>query len=534
VKLAALMLLAASAASAQTTCLEVPAGSIGSPREDLLRLAELTGAAPVQPELFRRWSSHTSGFLCPDLAPHSLTQEPAKPLFELLPLESRSYFNSGYADDRNDGALWQGRGLSTEVTGGVRLRWKFLSAAFAPVVAWQQNRSFFAPAATFSGYSPYANPFNLGQIDLPLRMGPDSFWTLDPGQSYVRADLFNVGIGFATENLWWGPGTRNSLLMTNSGPGFPHFFLGTSKPQDIWIGWLEVQMVLGRLKQSDWFVDDPSRSRRLLSAVMFNYEPRWIPGLFIGATRVFVDRIPPDGLPVGDYLTRPFEGLGYNNNTDDNQLASVYMRWVFPSAQLEIYGEFARDDYNHDFEDYVQDPGHSSSYMFGMQKMLAFGSHWVRFVAEETNTLQKPVPDPLRAVPIFYTHFDERQGYTNGGQSLGAGIGPQADSEYAAIDWFYQRGRLGIWAERVLRNDRFFNDNVRVREDEDAEIGVGLRGMHSFQEFDVDWSVEHAYRYNMNFGPNTPTFKWQLGITWWPGRTLLASQPLPGPFASLR
>jgi hypothetical protein len=48
----------------------------------------------------------------------------------------------------------------------------------------------------------------------------------------------------------------------------------------------------------------------------------------------------------------------------------------------------------------------------------------------------------------------------------------------------------------------------------------------------VDWSVEHAYRYNMNFGANVPTFKWQLGITWWPGRTLATSQLLPGPTAA--
>jgi Capsule assembly protein Wzi len=525
------LLLAADAALVvPQVCQEVAAGPIGSPREDLLRMAELTGAAPVQPELFRRWSSHTEGFICSGIAPHpSELQETRKPLLEILPLDFRSYYNSGYADDRNDGALWQGRGLATELTGGARFRWKFLSAAFAPIVAWQENRSFFTPPMTSPGYSPYANPFNNGQIDLPLRFGPSSFWTLDPGQSYVRADIFNVGLGFSTENMWWGPGTRNSLLMTNSGPGFPHFFLGTSKPADIWIGWLEAQIVWGRLAQSDWFNVDSSRSRRLFTAVMFNYEPRWIPGLFIGVTRVFVDRIPAGGLPASDYFGRLFEGVDFTNNTNDNQLASVYARWVFPSAQFEVYGEFARDDYNHDFEDYVEDPGDSSAYMFGLQKMLAFGGHWVRFVAEETNTLQKPVPDPLRPVPIFYTHFDELQGYTNGGQSLGAGIGPQSDSEFAAIDVFYGRGRVGIWAERVLRNDRYFNDVIRIREKEDAELGAGLRGMHSFREFDVDWSVEHAYRYNMNFGPNVPTFKWQLGITWWPGRTLAASELLPAP-----
>ena len=34
----------------------------------------------------------------------------------------------------------------------------------------------------------------------------------------------------------------------------------------IWIGWLQAQIVWGRLSQSDWFMDDPSRSRRLFTA----------------------------------------------------------------------------------------------------------------------------------------------------------------------------------------------------------------------------------------------------------------------------
>jgi hypothetical protein len=63
--------------------------------------------------------------------------------WNVLPLRWQTYLNSGYPDDRNDGALWEGRGVSAGLSGGVRVRWKFFSAGFAPLVASQQNRDFF-------------------------------------------------------------------------------------------------------------------------------------------------------------------------------------------------------------------------------------------------------------------------------------------------------------------------------------------------------------------------------------------------------
>jgi hypothetical protein len=386
------------------------------------------------------------------------------------------------------------------------------------VVAWQQNVDFYHPAMTQPGYSPYANPFNYGLIDLPLRFGPTDFWTLDPGQSYARVDLYNVALGFSTENLWWGPGTRNSLLMTNSGPGFPHVFLGTSKPQDIWIGWLEAQLIWGRLSQSKWFMDDPGRSRRLFTALTLGYEPRWIPGLFVGFARVFVDRIPPQGLPFSDYFGRLFQSFGFHHNGADNQLDSIFARWVFPESGLEIYGEWGRDDYSADLQDFFTQPEHAHAYMAGLQKVFGAGPRRIRLTAELAHTLEKPTNNPTRDVPIFYAHWDELQGYTNRGQMLGAGVGPQADSEFLALDLFHTRGRTGLWAERVLRNDRYFYDNVHVSRKEDAEIALGLRGLASWQQLDFDWSFGLAHRYNMNFGRSVNNVKGMLGVTWWPGR----------------
>lgn len=508
---------ATAIASSPSMCLRLELSGVGGASEELARVLELSGATPIRPQLFRRWSSDTDVAVCTGRpAPHpSEIPEPDRPDLELLllPLEWRSYLNSAFPDDRNDGAVWEGRGISTALTGGARVRWKFFSAALAPLVAWQENRDFRHLAMTQPGYSPYANPYGYGQIDLPLRFGPDSFWTVDPGQSYARVDLYNVAAGISSENLWWGPGIRNAILMTNSGPGIPHLFLGTSRPQDIWIGWLEAQLLWGRLSQSDFFMADPSRSRRLFTALTLGYEPRFIRGLFLGAARVFLDRIPPEGLPASDYFGRIFGISSYQQNGAENQLASLFFRWVFPESGVEIYGEWGRDDYWASFKDLVTQPEHSTAWVAGFQKVFVLGPRSVRFSFELADTLEKPTNNPPRGVPIFYTHSDELQGYTQRGQMIGAGIGPQANSQFAAVDLFRGSDRVGLWLERVLRNDRYYYDFVHNFAGEDAELMAGLRGVLGWERFDFDASLGFGRRYNANFVADRGDVRAMLGIS---------------------
>jgi hypothetical protein len=521
---------------ASPPCATFEVGPIGSATAELARLAQLTGAAPVSPQLHLRWSSQPEVVICQDgRAQHPGALEVAAPPAELkvgvLPIGLRNRYNSASADDRNDGALWAGRGLSTAIEGGFRLRWRFLSATVAPVIAWQQNRDFYFPLATTTGQSPYANPFNYGTIDLPVRFGPSAFWTFDPGQSTFRADLWGVAAGISSENLWWGPGQRNSLLMTNSAPGMAHLFLGTSRPVDIWIGWLEAQMVWAKPRDSRWFDTSGTTSPRFFNSLNLGFEPSAIRGLFLGLTRVYVYAVPPGGLTTYQYLGLPLiapylkKSLQTPDNPEgqspDNQLTSIYARWVFPGSGLELYGEWGRDDHSWDFKDFVTQPSHSSAGMAGLQKVFPTSSGWVRLVIEAVRTLEVPTNNPPRGVPIFYTHYAETEGYTNRGQMLGAGIGPQGDSQWLAVDYFAGPGWLGGWLERVQRNGRWYYDQVHVIRGQDVELALGVRGGWTWPELELNGSLGAAQRYNMNFGPDAFGVKAQLDLTWWPGRAVV-------------
>ncbi len=296
------LLLAAGEAPPGCAVIDPGLAGIGSHAADLARTAELAGFLPLRPQLFLRPSSERPLALCPGGAPAGAQAEvPGQGAeWSLVPPTSFSTLHTGWSDDRNDGALFGGRGLSAELSAGVRVRWTWLTAQLAPLASWQENRSFPVPPAAFAGYSPYANPYNGGAIDLPLRMGPRAFSTFDLGQSFVRADAFGLAAGLSTENLWWGPGVRNSLLMSNSAAGFPHFFLGTARPADIWIGRLEAQLLWGHLAESRWFDFDPSNDTRLFEGFTLGFEPAIAPGLFLGYARVFL--FPSTNVSVHHYF----------------------------------------------------------------------------------------------------------------------------------------------------------------------------------------------------------------------------------------
>jgi hypothetical protein len=527
-------LLLALAISAADPCAEPrasPLGEIGSVSRERARVLEVAGLAPLRPRLFERWSSDPVLRVCDGGAPHPSelpALEPSRKLeLSLAPVTLRAVGHRGWSDDRNDGALWAGKGLSSSASAGVALRWRWFSAQVAPIAAWQQNEAFRLRQTSATGLSPWSNPF-AGGIDLPLRFGPDSFWTTHPGQSWIRADAWNVAVGLSTENLWWGPGMRDSIVMTNSAPGFLHAFLGTSRPADIWIGWLEAQAVWGRLRESDWFDADSENDRRLFTALTLGFEPKVVPGLFVGVARTFQFTIPPGGLELSDYVKPFFESpekvnLGEEiDERGDNQLISFFARWAFQPVGFEVYGEWGRDDHAWDLADFATHPEHGQAWLLGAHKAWrGVRGGVLRVSTELVNTFEKPVPNPPRGVPVFYTHGIVRQGYTNEGQMLGAGLGPQGNSQSIAADWFGARHRLGLFAERRARHQRFFYDQVVPPGGglmlQDVELGGDLRWTYSLRGFELDARLGAARRLNANFERHVSAPRGSATVTWTPG-----------------
>ena len=456
-------LLAGDAASQQL--------AVGDPLEDYLRVLQISGRADPGSFTVRPWlDDDPRGFVGDEAGPWSthlrsrFAREQERGLV-LTPPELRAFANSRYPVGRNDGAVWQGKGLTTALDAGAALAWRGLTVEVRPTLLFTQNAGFGLAPVLPAGMPAYAYPWRV--IDWPQRFGPDSFWTLDPGQSEVRLEARGLSLGFGTKSLWWGPAIENPIIMSNNAPGFPHAFLGTDGPLGIGIGELELRWIWGRLQQSDWFDPGAVSDQRFLTGIVATYSPSFVEGLSVGATRVFYRLVGDDGVPAGDYFLI-FQGLrkkkltGPGNPTGEDehdQMLSVFGRWVLPESGFEVYWEWARTDHNWELRDFLLEPEYSQAYTLGLQKTFLASSERTLAIRTELTHLERNATAFLRGGdPVYYQHGIVTQGYTQRGQIIGAGIGPGGNAQSIGADLYTTWGRVGTWFEREVNDNDAYRD----------------------------------------------------------------------------
>ena len=372
----------------------------------------------------------------------------------LLPLTWDQQYNTHHPYGWNDGAMIRAKGYQTMISAGISAQAGFLKIQLRPEYVFAENQSF----TTFQTDNNY--------IDRPERYGNGAYTKLSWGQSNVRLNLGPVSLGLSNENLWWGPGIRNSLLMTNSATGFKHLTLNTTRPVSTPIGSIEGQIVAGRLEASGFAASKPDQWR-YLSAVVLSYQPKWVPGLFVGFSRVF-QTYHTELKSFSDYmpLFRPFQKINDKNNStgvdDNDQLASVFARWFFREAKTEVYFEYGKNDHSLNQRDFLLSPEHSRAYMAGMRKILPFKNRSDEHlqVSLEFTHLQQSIDRSLRDAGPWYLHYLIISGYTHQGEVLGAGIGPGSNLQSFDVSWIKGVKHIGLQFERYVHNNDFFYANL--------------------------------------------------------------------------
>lgn len=445
-----------------------------------------------------------------DLA--ALSCAPAAGPVAAVPVRMRTTVNTAYADDRNNGMLWAGRGVSFGVGAGFALTVGPFRAALVPEIAFQQNAAFEIPPAFAPDLDELADPLT-ADIDLPQRFGRYAFWTLHPGSSYARLDLGGFAAGVSTENIWVGPAIRYPLIMSNTAPGFAHAFVGTSRPVDLFLFRLDVDVTLGRLVESEYFDFDGDNDVHRLLLWTAALEPRGLRGLTLGAARAH--RITPGARIEVEDLVR-----GSGINLAGNELVSLFARWVLPESDAEVYAEWARDDrYATIQDDLLTEPDHSQAYMVGFQKVWPTGAHAWRVHAEVAHLQEQQELRPGRPLPLFYTNFEVRQGHTHRGQLLGASIGPGADAQFLAVDRLLPAGWAGAFVERVRRADASAPAVIARKVHpfpHDPELALGLRGAVVRGNLLVHTSLSIARRPRRSFVADDTNARLELDVTWRP------------------
>jgi len=498
--------------------------------DDYVRLLELAGRVSG-PLVFRSPSALAGLGLSADSA-HPWSRrypfEDPKPASPGLRLRNPPYvgltavYNSDHPWGTNDGALWAGRGASAALVAGTRLTWGPLSATLMVQENYAQNRDFPLWPPNAPGYSPYAYPWNPRNIDWPQRFGDRSFWAFDWAQSDLRLNLGHFTAGLSNENLWWGPAVRNPILMSNTAPGFPHLDLGVGRPVNVGVGTLETRLVWGRLRESDYFDTVSANDHRLFTGFTLGLRPRWIPGLTLGLSRVlyttwdslriqdFVDVFQPF---FKDQIATPTDPEG---SDDRDQLLSLVARWVLPASGFETYVEWARNDHARNLRDFILEPDHSQAYTLGFAQLLGSRAAPLRLRGEWTHLGRSPTFQ-VRAEPTYYVHHIVRQGYTQKGQLLGAGIGPGSDAQYLGLDRYHAGGRWGFYLQRVRWNDdAYYRMYGRPggRDGHDVELTAGGSLLRFVGRVDVGLELAVSREINRYYqiGTNATnvTVKWTL------------------------
>src|SRR5688572_5733857 len=427
----------------------------------------------------------------------------------VLPAEVQAIFNSDFPYGYNDGPVWAGRGVTTVVNGGLYAAAGPLSVPLAPVFFRAENRAFALQPNGMSGDYRFGDQSVVG-IDQPQRFGDASYERLDPGNTTIRLDIGPAAVGFSTASLHWGPARDHPIVLGNNAGGFSHYFAGSTTPWDLKIAKVHGRFFWGRLNQSRYSPMREVAPWRYTTGLVGTIVPRGAPGLEIGAGRFF-HVLWSDSVFSRDNLIRPLTGIlkksrasptNPSGSEPDNQLATVFGRWVFPESGFEVYGEYGRDDHNQNFRDLFSEPDHMAAYVLGFQHVWRGRSAERRSVArgEILNTRMSGLHLARGQVP-FYIHSPVSQGHTSNGQVLGSAGGFGGGASVLGFDSYSSTGRWSISWARIMRAQALVHPSgMPEAEHADVMHTLGIDGIRFRGRLALTYELTTIFELNRDFG----------------------------------
>ncbi|MBN7817577.1 capsule assembly Wzi family protein [Algoriphagus pacificus] len=463
-----------------------------------LNAQTLQSGDPVLEEAFRRWQleGKVSKNISFALRPFELSPDQWNSFFHLNQSDTFSlglskteqrksfnvptYFrqkvaiNTGKPYGWGNGAMVPNVGIQSYSQIGFSLKASILRIQFSPEFVWTQNKPYqgFGDGFDARVYRAKYRYWSFG--DYPERYGDGStsfFWW---GQSKITIQAGAFETGLSTENIWWGPGQFSALTFSNNARSFPHFTLNTRRPAKTFLGTFEAQLLVGKIEDSgiapsqiqalnDEYFAPFSGDFKYLNALTITYQPKWIPGFFVGVNRTHQQYNSQRGNDFIDYfpVLEPFQKSVYGFDKDDegrDQQVTFFGRAVIPSAKAEVYFEYGRRDHAFNWREATLNPEHARAYLLGFQKLFHFGKTYQ--VRAEMLNQQESINRTIRYAGLggsytWHTHGQAR-GFTNFGEALGTGPGVGSNVQTLEISQVDGLNKRGILLERLANNQDFF------------------------------------------------------------------------------
>ena len=377
-------------------------------------------------------------------------------------------FNTHAPYGQNDGGLWQGKGYNTSLSAGARLEAYGFELTVKPQLSFSQNAAFAYIQPNYPAVDSSGNPsvydgkaamygyYGVTSVDAPQRFGNRAFWNFDWGDTEIRWSWHGLTVGFGTQAVWLGPANLNPILHSNNAASYPKFDIGLRKtPVTIpglgwYIGDIEFRTWWGKLSESDFFDNDSSNDHNLLSGLSVAWSlPGIFTGLTLGVNRTMLSKWNDmDGYSLFEILV---PSLGTSGGDDiSDQRFSATVDYVLPKVGMELYFEWARNDFSPNLDFIIRYPFHTQAWTLGAKKAFDLPMDMqLQMILELTHLECSADYDRLIDwYSSFYVHHLITQGYTNGGQWLGAGIGTGGNSQYLGFRLYYKRGSVDLFIQR--------------------------------------------------------------------------------------
>lgn len=488
--------------------------SANSEVEGYLRTLQLVGAVPLYPWSIRAFSAAELRGLAPADTMHpwarSLSPDARAAHWRFISPDAGVIYNSRFPYGSNDGPVWAGRGVTSTLTLGVRATYGVFDLIVAPQLFRAQNAEFPLAPNGLTGTTAFANARFPTRIDYPQRFGTTPYQRVDPGQSTARVSVLGISAGVSTANEFWGPAVAEPFLLSNNAAGFRHVFFGTAQPLGVGGMRVHLRTIAGRLDQSEYSTTDMTGIGRYLSGLVGVVTFRQLPGLELGGGRLFHNTFADSNVTLREVVAPVFQALlkvdrakalgTFAGDEPDNQLASIFGRWVFLESGFEVYGEYGREDNAYDLRDLLEEPDHDVAFILGFRKAWKRPQRRIVILRSEVFNARLSHLYVVRQQQVPYVHDGGvNQGHTNLGQILGAPDLFGGGGQLLAVETYGANGRTSVQYSRTLRGQLSFGERGPRISPFDVVHAITVEQMSFFRGFDFVRGVTAVYELDRDF-----------------------------------
>lgn len=401
--------------------------------------------------------------------------------FKFLPLNFYLRHDSNRPYVGEEFGMIPSKGLQSLLSSGIYFKLKFLHFQLKPEFVISQNLPFEGFLNRFSNDVLEARFMYWNVSDSPERFGSTLYKRIFLGQSSLSIPFGSFEFGLGNKNFWWGPGQWNSLIFSNSAPGFPYLSFNTFKPAKTFLGKFEGQFLIGKLNSSGLVPtqDDFLNSKysipvnpdwRYLNGLMFSYNPKWLPGLYLGYSRTYQyynQQRPKDlkgWLPILEPMAKQKlfingNSLVYDQRKQSQQIA-IFSRLIIQKSNAEIYFQYGRRDHALNWREFFLNPEHARAYQLGFIKISELNNDFKTLqirgeITHQQESVNRYLRYDLNGGLTWHTHGEVR-GFSNYGQPLGVGIGTGSNVQTLEVSIVNDFQKIGISFERLENNQDFF------------------------------------------------------------------------------